>query len=200
MAVQGPTLTCTGSSYATVLYEPIARKKGGAGAGAPGRGTHQPRGVWATQWTVTDGDGREKTYNITLFNGNKIKKVEERSVRVHEKGGFFGSKATTFIQIDDTGVEKERVTPVMDQGKPLYQIDADTFRNLGVNLHVGGETVAKIDEIWQRVVQDALARHIDAEEAPALERRDSFTSIAEALGDVEETFVAAEKDRKTLRR
>ncbi len=100
------------------------------------------KNVWASIWEAKLPDGTTKTLNVTLYNAKKNTSDKQKS-----------QTETTYIQVDDTSVTRERNLTLMDRKKPIYTISSECFRDLGENLTV---TADKIDKKWTESVSSFL--------------------------------------------
>jgi len=121
--------------------------------------THIPKEkavpAWASSWKIEYTDGSSKTFNVTLFNSKYIGK----NVNIFEK--LFPEEnedETTYIQIDDTEIAKERSTTILS-GKEIYHINPNEFKDLKKDLGVGTHKF-KISLQWRLIVKAYLIKEL----------------------------------------
>ncbi len=123
---------CTNGHYARASLSSHRREKSPA--------------VWTSKWIVGLSDGSIKIYNVTLFNG---KKSNQKYLN--------DSPQTTYLQIDDISIPKERKLKLIGKEGVVYSIDPNNFQDLKINLNIGKTTKSK-QQIFERlfVIYDHL--------------------------------------------
>lgn len=135
MTTTFPSPECIQSTYGTLKYEPLNEES---------YPLSMTIGVWTSIWTAQSSDGSSQRYNITLFNGKKLKDLTY-------------NKVTTYIQIDEVDPLsiKERKHVIENNGTFQYSISPDHFIDLEEDLKVG-LTAEKINSIWEEKVKSNL--------------------------------------------